>query len=68
LRRDEFIIVALFLQYLFEIIEYLSYFLLICPRLSNSQTAIPRIKSQGRGINSKEFSGSCRKAQKFEVM
>jgi len=60
--------VALFLQYLFELIAYLSYFLLIHPRQYKNQTAIPRIKRQGRGKNSKEFSRNCHKAQKFEVM
>jgi len=53
-------------HYFFEIIEYLSYFLfyflLIHQRLNNSQPAKPRIRSQCRGLNSKEFSKSYRKA------
>jgi len=55
-------------HYLFEIIEYLSYLLLIRQRLYNNQTALPWIKGQGCGLNPKEFSRNCREVMKFEVM
>ena len=54
--------------YLFEKIEYLSYFLRNCPKRHNNQPTIPRLKGKGRGKDSKGLSGSYHRAQRFEVM